>query len=89
MRFVLGVQGVVVNRRNILVMVMSIELMRLALNLILITASTKLGNLMGSILALYILVVAAAESAIALSILVAFYRVRGTIAVKFINFLRG
>jgi NADH-quinone oxidoreductase subunit K len=89
MRFVLGVQGVVVNRKNIIVMIMSIELMLLAINLILITGSTKLQNLMGAVLALYILVVAAAESAIGLSILVAFYRVRGTIAVKFINFLRG
>ena len=89
MLFVLGVQGVVVNRKNIIVMIMSIELMLLAINLILITGSTQIDNIIGAVLALYILVVAAAESAIGLSILVAYYRVRGTIAVKFIHFLRG
>ncbi len=87
--FVLGVQGVVVNRKNILVMIMSIELMLLAINLVTITGAIRNDNLIGEILALYILVVAAAESAIGLSILVAFYRVRGTIAVKYINFLKG
>jgi len=89
MMFVLGVQGVVVNRKNIIVMIMSIEVMLLAINLILITGGTKIGNIVGPVLALYILVVAAAESAIGLSILVAYYRVRGTIAVRYINFLRG
>lgn len=87
--FVLGVQGVVVNRKNIIVMIMSIELMLLAINLVTISGAIRSDNLVGEILALYILVVAAAESAIGLSILVAFYRVRGTIGVKYINLLRG
>lgn len=87
--FVLGVQGVVVNRKNIIVMIMSIELMLLAINILLITGGTQLDNLIGWVFALYILVVAAAESAIGLSILVSYYRVRGTIAVKYIYFLRG
>ncbi len=68
---------------------MSIELMLLAINFFLITASSIFDNFNGQLFALYILVVAAAESAIGLSILVAYYRVRGTIAVKFINLLRG
>lgn len=68
---------------------MSIELMLLSINFMLITLSLFLDNVNGQIFALYILVVAAAESAIGLSILVAYYRVRGTIAVKYINLLKG
>jgi NADH-quinone oxidoreductase subunit K len=87
--FVLGVLGIVVNRKNIIVMLMSVELMLLSINFLLIIASTMLDNLQGQIFALYILVVAAAESAVGLSILVAYYRVKGSIAVKYINLLRG
>lgn len=68
---------------------MSIELMLLSINFLLITTASIFDNLQGQVFALYILVVAAAESAIGLSILVAYYRVRGSIAVKFINLLRG
>ncbi len=87
--FVLGIFGIVVNRKNIIILLMSIELMLLSINFFLITTASILDNLQGQLFALYILVVAAAESAIGLSILVAYYRVRGTIAVKFINLLRG
>lgn len=87
--FVLGILGIVVNRKNIIVMLMSIELMLLAINFILIIGSTVLDNIQGQIFAFYILVVAAAESAIGLSILVAYYRVKGTISVKYINLLCG
>jgi NADH-quinone oxidoreductase subunit K len=86
--FILGILGIVVNRKNIIILLMSIELMLLAINFLLITISTIFDNIHGQLFALYILVVAAAESAIGLSILVAYYRVRGTIAVKFINLLR-
>lgn len=89
MLFILGVLGIVVNRKNIIVMLMSVELMLLSINFILIVGSILLDNLMGEIFALYILVVAAAESAIGLSILVAYYRIKGSISVKFINLLRG
>jgi NADH-quinone oxidoreductase subunit K len=68
---------------------MSIELMLLSINFLLITVSTLLDNIHGQVFALYILVVAAAESAIGLSILIAYYRVRGTISVKFTNLLKG
>jgi NADH:ubiquinone oxidoreductase subunit K len=85
--FIIGVLGIVVNRKNIIVMLMSIELMLLAINFILIVASATTDSLQGQLFAFYILVVAAAESAIGLSILVAYYRVRGTISVKFINLL--
>ena len=87
--FILGTLGIVVNRKNIIVMLMSLELMLLSINFVLILGSAILDNISGQIFAFYILVVAAAESAIGLSILVAYYRVRGTISVKFINLLRG
>jgi NADH-quinone oxidoreductase subunit K len=87
--FVLGIFGIVVNRKNVIILLMSIELMLLSINFLLITVASIFDNLQGQIFALYILVVAAAESAIGLSILVAYYRVRGTIAVKFINLLKG
>lgn len=86
--FILGILGIVVNRKNIIILLMSIELMLLAINFLLITISSVFDNIHGQLFALYILVVAAAESAIGLSILVAYYRVRGTIAVKFINLLK-
>jgi NADH-quinone oxidoreductase subunit K len=87
--FLIGIMGIVVNRKNLIIMLMSIELMLLAINFLFIIYSSLLDNIFGQIFALYVLVVAAAESAIGLSILVAYYRVRGTISVKFLNLLRG
>lgn len=87
--FIIGILGIIINRKNIIVMLMSIELLLLAINLLLIVGSTIIDNIIGEIFALFILVVAAAESAIGLSILVAYYRITGTIAVKVINILRG
>lgn len=89
MLFILGVLGIVINRKNIIVMLMSVELMLLSINFILIVGSVLLENMLGEIFGLYILVVAAAESAIGLSILVAYYRIKGSISVKFINLLKG
>jgi NADH-quinone oxidoreductase subunit K len=87
--FVIGIIGIVVNRKNLILMLMSIELMLLSLNFSFITATAILDDIIGQIFALYVLVVAAAESAIGLSILVAYYRVRGTISVEYLNLLRG
>lgn len=87
--FLLGTIGIIVNRKNIIIMLMSIELMLLSVNFLLVIMSILIDNIQGQVFALYILVVAAAESAIGLSILVAYYRVKGSIAVKFINLLRG
>ena len=87
--FIIGIVGIVVNRKNIILMLMSIELMLLSINFILIIAASILDNIHGQLFALYILVVAAAESAIGLSILVSYYRVKGSISVKYINLLRG
>lgn len=89
MLFILGVLGIVVNRKNIIVMLMSVELMLLSINFVLIVGSILLDNITGEVFAFYILVVAAAESAVGLSILVAYYRIKGSISVKFINLLKG
>ncbi len=86
---VLGVLGIVLNRSNLIIMLMSIELMLLGIAFILIINSVVIDNLIGEVLTLMVLTVAAAESAIGLAILVAYYRVRGTIAVKSLNLLRG
>jgi len=87
--FLLGLWGIFLNRKNIIVMLMSIELMLLAVNLNFLLFSVYLDDLMGQVFALLILTVAAAESAIGLALLVIYYRLRGTIAVEFINLMKG
>ncbi len=87
--FVLGVLGIFLNRKNVIVILMSIELMLLAVNINLIAFSAHLGDLVGQIYALFVLTVAAAEAAIGLAILVCFFRNTGTIAVEDINRMRG
>lgn len=87
--FLIGVIGIIINRKNIIILLMCIELILLAINFLLLTSSILLDNINGQIFAFYILVVAASESAIGLSILVAYYRVRGSIAIKYINLLKG
>jgi len=87
--FLIGLTGIVLNRKNIIIMLMSIELMLLAVNLNFIIFSVYLDDIMGQLFALLVLTVAAAESAIGLAILVVYYRVRGTISVENIHLLRG
>jgi NADH:ubiquinone oxidoreductase subunit K len=87
--FLLGIWGIFLNRKNIIIMLMSIELMLLAVNLNFLVFSVYLDDLIGQIFALLILTVAAAESAIGLALLVVYYRVRGTISVEFINLMKG
>ena len=87
--FTLGVLGIIVNRKNIILMLMSIELTLLSVNFLLIVFSVALDDLNGQLFSLFILCVAAAESAIGLSILIAYYRVKGSISVRFINLLKG
>ena len=87
--FTLGVFGVFVNRKNVIVILMSIELILLAVNINLVAFSAFLGDLTGQIFALLVLTVAAAEAAIGLAILVVFYRNRGSIAVEDINMMKG
>ncbi len=87
--FALGIAGIVLNRKNIIVILMSVELILLAVNLNLVAFSSYLGDLTGQVFGLFVLTVAAAESAIGLAILVVFYRNRGTIAVEDINMMQG
>lgn len=87
--YLLGVWGIYLNRKNIIIVLMSIELMLLAINLSLITYSVHLDDVVGQMFALFVLTVAAAESAIGLAILVIFYRVRGTILIEEIKALGG
>ena len=85
----LGVLGIFVNRKNVIVILMSIELMLLAVNINLVAFSAQLGDLTGQVFALIILTVAAAEAAIGLAILVVFFRNRGSIAVEDVNVMKG
>ncbi len=87
--FTTGVFGIFVNRKNIIVILMSIELILLAVNINLVAFSTHLGDITGQVFALFILTVAAAEAAIGLAILVVYFRNRGTIAVDDINMMKG
>ena len=84
----IGVVGVLV-RRNVIIILMSIELILLAVNINLVAFSTHLGDLVGQVFALLVLTVAAAEAAIGLAILVVFFRNRGSIAVEDINLMKG
>jgi NADH-quinone oxidoreductase subunit K len=89
MLFTLGVFGIFINRKNVIVILMSIELILLAVNINLVAFSTHLGDLTGQVFALLVLTVAAAEAAIGLAILVVYFRNRGTIAVEDINVMKG
>jgi NADH-quinone oxidoreductase subunit K len=87
--FTLGVFGILVNRKNVIIMLMSVELILLAVNINLVAFSSFINDLSGQIFALLVLTVAAAEAAIGLAILVAFFRNRGSIAVEDINAMKG
>ncbi|WP_209443454.1 NADH-quinone oxidoreductase subunit NuoK [Falsiroseomonas frigidaquae] len=87
--FVLGILGIFLNRKNIIVILMSVELILLSVNLNLVAFSAQLGDLTGQIFAMLILTVAAAEAAIGLAIVVIHFRNRGTIEVDDVSTLRG
>jgi NADH-quinone oxidoreductase subunit K len=87
--FTIGVFGIFLNRKNVIVILMSIELMLLAVNINFVAFSSFLGDLVGQIFVLLILTVAAAEAAIGLAIVVVYFRNRGTIAVDDINLMKG
>ncbi|MCB5201795.1 NADH-quinone oxidoreductase subunit NuoK [Neorhizobium sp. T786] len=87
--FMLGVFGIFLNRKNVIIILMSIELMLLSVNLNMVAFSSFLNDIVGQVFALFILTVAAAEAAIGLAILVVFYRNRGSIAVEDVNMMKG
>ena len=85
----LGIFGIFLNRKNVIVILMSVELILLAVNINFVAFSSFLGDIVGQIFALLVLTVAAAEAAIGLAILVVYFRNRGTIAVEDINMMKG
>jgi NADH-quinone oxidoreductase subunit K len=87
--FTLGVFGIFLNRRNVIIILMSIELMLLAVNINFIAFSTHLNDMVGQVFAMFVLTVAAAEAAIGLAILVIYFRNRGSIEVDDINLMKG
>ncbi|EKE77720.1 MULTISPECIES: NADH-quinone oxidoreductase subunit NuoK [Oceanibaculum] len=87
--FTLGIFGIFVNRKNVIIILMSIELMLLAVNINLVAFSSFMGDLVGQIFAMLVLTVAAAEAAIGLAILVVFFRNRGSIEVEDVNMMKG
>jgi NADH-quinone oxidoreductase subunit K len=87
--FFIGLLGIFITRKNIIIILMCIELMLLAVNMNFIIYSVYLDDIFGQVFALFVLTVAAAESAIGLAILVVYYRINGTIMSLFINSLKG
>ena len=81
--FLIGILGFVLNRKNIILMLISIEIMLLAITFLILVGSLNIDDILGQTWAIYIIVVAGAESAIGLAILVAFYRLRGSIAIEY------
>ena len=87
--FIISILGIFLVKKNIIIILMSIELMLLAININFIIFSIYLNDLTGQIFSLFILTVAAAESAIGLAILVVYYRIKGIISINFINSIKG
>ena len=87
--FVIGIFGLFLNRKNIIILLMSIELMLLSVNINLVAFSSFMNDLVGQVFTLFVLTVAAAEAAIGLAILVSFFRNRGTIAVEDVSVMKG
>ena len=87
--FVLGVLGIFLNRKNVIIILMAIEQILLAVNINLVAFSSFLGDLTGQVFAMFVLTVAAGEAAVGLAILVIYFRDRGTIAVEDVNQMKG
>ena len=87
--FAIGIFGIFLNRKNVIVILMSVELMLLAVNINFVPFSAHLGDLVGQIFAMFVLGIAAAEAAIGLAILVVYFRNRGSIQVDDINVMKG
>jgi NADH-quinone oxidoreductase subunit K len=87
--FAISIVGIFLNRKNVIIILMSVELMLLAANINLVAFSARLGDLVGQVFAMFVLTVAAAEAAIGLAILVVYFRNRGTIRVEDINMMKG
>ena len=87
--FAIGIMGIFLNRKNVIIILMSIELILLAVNINLVSFSIYLGDLVGQVFSMFILTVAAAEAAVGLAIIVIFYKNKGSIHVEQISSLKG
>jgi len=87
--FLIGLLGIFINRKNVLLIIVCIELVLLSINFNFLISSYYLDDILGQIFALFILTVAAAESSIGLAILIIYYRVKGTISIEYVNSLKG
>ena len=87
--FILGILGIFLNRKNVIIIMMSVQLMLLAVNINLVAFSADLGDMVGQVFIMFVLTVAAAEAAIGLAILVVYSRNRGSIAVEDVNMMKG
>ena len=87
--FFIGVSGIIFNKKNAILILISVELMLLAINFVFLTSSIYLDDRIGQIFALLILTVAAAESSIGLGLLVVYYRTQGSVSIDSINLMRG
>ena len=87
--FILSIIGVIINRSNIILILICIEMMLLSVSLNFIINCLFLGSIVGQISAIYVITVAAVESAIGLSIMIAFYKIKGSISIRFLNLLKG
>ena len=87
--FLLGVLGISINRSNLIILLMSIELMLLSTSLMFVVASVFYNQILGQLFTLFIFTVAAAESAIGLAIIVSYFRLRGKVSIKLLNILKG
>ena len=87
--FTIGVFGIFLNRKNVIIILMSVELILLSVNINLVAFSSFLNDMVGQVFAMFVLTVAAAEAAIGLAILVVYFRNRGSIAVEDINMMKG
>jgi NADH-quinone oxidoreductase subunit K len=87
--FLIGLFGIFINRKNLLTVIICLELILLSINLMLLFSAFYLDDILGEIFVVIILTVAAAESSIGLAILIIYYRVRGNISIESINFLKG
>ena len=86
---VIGIFGIFLNRKNVIIILMSIELILLSVNINLVAFSASLNDLAGQVLTMFVLTVAAAEASIGLAIVVVYYRNRGSIQVEDVNLMRG
>lgn len=87
--FIISILGIIINRSNIILLLISIEVMLISISLNFLVLSSSINNFTGLIVAVFVITVAAVESAIGLSIMISFYKVKGSVSIRFLNLLKG